>query len=57
MAEYIVNVRQNLYNALKLEGSSRNWEHIIKQIGMFCYSGLNPEQVNFTDNSSYLTMS
>lgn len=29
-----------------LIGSTRDWSHITKQIGMFCYSGLNPEQVS-----------
>ena len=52
MADYISKVRQKLYNALKLEGSVHNWEHIVKQIGMFCYSGLNPEQVYFQYNFS-----
>ena len=45
MALYINKVRQQLHNAISLEGSSQNWDHIIKQIGMFCYSGLNQVQV------------
>lgn len=47
MSNYISNVRQKLHERLKLEGSMHNWDHIIKQIGMFCYSGLNHEQVSF----------
>ena len=46
MATYISGVRQKLYDALKVEGSLHDWEHIIKQIGMFCYSGLNTDQVS-----------
>ena len=45
MAKYINRVRKDLHNAISLEGSVQNWDHIIKQIGMFCYSGLNSEQV------------
>ncbi|CAM9003949.1 unnamed protein product [Rhodiola kirilowii] len=26
--------------------SSLSWEHVTKQIGMFCYSGMTPEQVD-----------
>ena len=26
-------------------GSSRDWSHVTRQIGMFCYTGLNQEQV------------
>ena len=51
MADYISKMREKLYNALKLEGSNHNWEHIVKQIGMFCYSGLNSEQVYFQYDS------
>ena len=50
MATYISGVRQKLYDALKVEGSLHDWEHIIKQIGMFCYSGLDSEQVNLTSS-------
>ena len=50
MATYISGVRQELYDALKVEGSLHDWEHIIKQIGMFCYSGLDSEQVNLTSS-------
>jgi aspartate aminotransferase len=26
-------------------GSTKNWDHITNQIGMFCYSSMTPEQV------------
>ena len=28
------------------QGSTKDWSHIQTQIGMFCYSGLTPEQVD-----------
>lgn len=45
MADRIISVRTKLRDNLKKEGSSRNWEHITNQIGMFCYTGMKPDQV------------
>lgn len=45
MADRIITMRQSLKDGLAKEGSSRNWEHITDQIGMFCYTGLKPDQV------------
>jgi len=57
MANRIISVRTQLRDGLKKEGSSRNWEHITDQIGMFCYTGMKPEQVErlTKDFSIYLT--
>lgn len=45
MAERIISMRTQLKDLLAKEGSKRNWEHITNQIGMFCYTGISPEQV------------
>ena len=45
MADRIITMRSDLVNNLKKEGSSHNWEHITDQIGMFCFTGLNEQQV------------
>uniref|UniRef100_UPI00398F2667 aspartate aminotransferase, mitochondrial-like n=1 Tax=Pristiophorus japonicus TaxID=55135 RepID=UPI00398F2667 len=45
MANRIISMREQLVSNLKKEGSIHNWQHIIDQIGMFCYTGLKPEQV------------
>lgn len=47
MADRIISVRTQLRDNLKKEGSSRNWEHITNQIGMFCFTGMKPDQVCF----------
>ena len=39
-------MRVLLQRALETAGSSRDWSHISEQIGMFCFSGLSPEQVS-----------
>lgn len=45
MADRIIKMREQLVAGLKNEGSSHNWQHVIDQIGMFCFTGLKPEQV------------
>nr|CAD2162738.1 unnamed protein product [Meloidogyne enterolobii] len=57
MADRIISMRVQLKELLINAGSQRNWNHIVDQIGMFCYTGLNPEQVDRLTNefSIYLT--
>ncbi|KAL2076901.1 hypothetical protein ACEWY4_027502 [Coilia grayii] len=45
MADRIISMRELLVANLKKEGSTHNWQHVIDQIGMFCFTGLKPEQV------------
>lgn len=45
MANRIIKMREQLVAGLKNEGSTHNWQHVIDQIGMFCFTGLKPEQV------------
>ncbi|XP_078256767.1 aspartate aminotransferase, mitochondrial isoform X1 [Rhinoraja longicauda] len=45
MANRIISMREQLVSNLKKEGSIHNWQHITEQIGMFCFTGLKPEQV------------
>ena len=52
MADRIITMRQKLKDGLAREGSTRNWEHITDQIGMFCFTGMTPDQVrNWTLSS------
>lgn len=46
MADRIIKMREMLVLNLKKEGSTYNWQHVIDQIGMFCFTGLKPEQVS-----------
>ncbi|TPP56521.1 Aspartate aminotransferase mitochondrial [Fasciola gigantica] len=57
MADRIISMREGLVRSLAKEGSLRDWSHIVNQIGMFCYSGLAPEQVDrlTREYSIYLT--
>jgi len=57
MADRIISMRTQLKGNLEKEGSTHNWAHITDQIGMFCFTGLKPEQVAqlTKDHSVYLT--
>jgi len=46
MADRIIKMRALLVENLKKEGSTHDWSHITKQIGMFCYSGVTSKQVD-----------
>lgn len=45
MANRIIDMRRELVGSLKKHGSAHDWQHIQKQIGMFCFTGLKPDQV------------
>ena len=45
MAQRINSMRGKLRKTLEDLGSSRNWDHITRQIGMFAYSGMSKEEV------------
>ncbi|KAI8994952.1 aspartate aminotransferase [Pilobolus umbonatus] len=58
MADRIITMRTKLRDHLEKDfGSKKSWNHITDQIGMFCYSGMTPEQVNKIKSewSVYLT--
>lgn len=57
MADRIISMRNKLRDGLKKEGSSKNWQHITDQIGMFCFTGMTPDQVDrlTKEFSIYLT--
>jgi len=57
MADRIISVRSSLRSNLEKLGSTRNWQHITEQIGMFCFTGMNADQSTrlSKDFSIYLT--
>ncbi|RVW20246.1 Aspartate aminotransferase, mitochondrial [Vitis vinifera] len=56
MADRIIGMRTALRENLEKLGSPLSWEHITNQIGMFCYSGLTPEQVDRMTNEFHIYM-
>lgn len=57
MADRIISMRTSLKDNLTKLGSSRNWEHITDQIGMFCFTGMDKNHVEriTKEFSVYLT--
>ncbi|KAJ1643113.1 aspartate transaminase aat1 [Coemansia asiatica] len=57
MADRIIGMRAALRGRLEELGSKKSWVHITDQIGMFCFTGLTPEQVDrlARDYHVYLT--
>ncbi|BFZ02343.1 hypothetical protein BsWGS_05382 [Bradybaena similaris] len=47
MATRIKNMRQKLVDCLKRLGTPGNWDHITNQIGMFSFTGLTENQVQY----------
>ncbi|XP_026324991.1 aspartate aminotransferase, mitochondrial [Hyposmocoma kahamanoa] len=45
MADRIISMRTKLRKGIESRGNKRNWNHITDQIGMFCYTGLKPDEV------------
>uniref|UniRef100_A0A0C9S8G8 Aspartate aminotransferase n=1 Tax=Wollemia nobilis TaxID=56998 RepID=A0A0C9S8G8_9CONI len=56
MADRIISMRHQLYDALKARGTPGDWTHIIKQIGMFTFTGLNKDQVSFMTSEYHVYM-
>jgi len=54
MADRIITMRDSLVKYLKESGSTKNWRHVTDQIGMFCYSGLTPQQVDRLTNEYHI---
>ena len=44
------------YLSCNLIGTPGDWSHIIKQIGMFTFTGLNPQQVAFMTKEYHIYM-
>ena len=52
MARRIIAMRRQLFDRLEALGSKHSWQHLVDQIGMFCYTGLKPHQVLFPFKSN-----
>ena len=58
MANRIGETRKRLVQNLEELGNPHDWTHIRKQIGMFAYTGLKPEQVDrlVKEHHVYMTL-
>lgn len=56
MADRIRDMREKLRAALVRNGTPGNWDHIVKQIGMFSFTGLTAAQVEFMKDKYHIYM-
>lgn len=56
MADRIIAMRTALRDELTSLGSTHQWRHITDQIGMFCYTGLTPAQVDALRDTYHIYM-
>ena len=56
MADRIISMRTLLKDNLEHLGSNEDWDHVTKQIGMFCYSGLSTDQVEKMKGDHHIYM-
>ncbi|XP_051119475.1 aspartate aminotransferase, cytoplasmic [Andrographis paniculata] len=56
MADRIIHMRKLLFDALRSRGTPGDWSHIVKQIGMFTYTGLDSKQVAFMTKEYHIYM-
>ncbi|KAL2643080.1 hypothetical protein R1flu_010667 [Riccia fluitans] len=56
MADRIISMRHQLFDALKERKTPGNWDHILNQIGMFTFTGLNKQQVEYMTKEYHIYM-
>ncbi|KAF7825447.1 aspartate aminotransferase, mitochondrial-like [Senna tora] len=56
MAKRIQTMRASFRQNLENLDSTLNWEHITTQVGMFCFSGLSPDQVKHLEKDFHIYM-
>jgi len=56
MAGRIIQMREGLKQRLDTLNTPGDWTHIVKQIGMFSYTGLNPSQVDYLRSEYHIYM-
>lgn len=56
MADRIITMREKLHQALVDQGAPGDWSFILKQIGMFSFTGLTKEQVTNMTNKWHIYM-
>ena len=56
MAGRITSMRLLLHEKLKLLETPGDWSHIVKQNGMFTFTGLNPKQVTMLREKYHIYM-
>merc|ERR1719499_1233478 len=56
MSDRILDMRAKLRASLERQGAPGTWNHITDQIGMFSYTGLTPQQVEYIEKTHHVYM-
>merc|ERR1719242_91359 len=56
MSNRILAMRSELRGSLERQGAPGTWNHITDQIGMFSYTGLTPQQVEYIEKTYHVYM-
>jgi len=56
MADRIKLMRQQLHQKLTALGTPGNWDHVVRQNGMFSFTGLNKDQVKYIEQEHHIYM-
>ena len=56
MSNRILNRRGTLRRLLETNGNIGSWNHVTQQVGMFCYTGLTPRQVELMREKYHIYM-
>ena len=53
MSARMNNMRKLLYQKLNILSTPGNWDHVLKSVGLFSFTGLNGELKNIQLNSNF----
>ena len=56
MTDRIKAMREALFQLLKTQGTPGDWTHVLKQTGMFSYTGLTRKRIAYTHTNIYMYM-
>ena len=54
MTDRIKAMREALFQLLKTQGTPGDWTHVLKQTGMFSYTGLTRKRTAYTHTNMYM---
>ena len=54
MTDRIKAMREALFQLLKTQGTPGDWTHVLKQTGMFSYTGLTRKRIAYTHTNIYM---
>lgn len=57
MSDRLAKVRRQLFDALCNRGTPGEWSHIMRQVGMYSFTGLTEDQIDFLSKEYHIYIS